>query len=91
MSTVPIITFLSDQPTPLTFQELYSWVIWQFPQQIEGNWLCGAVKSPLPKTEWLPATINHKEQRTRVYAHLSKTFTTPEEAANYITASPKAQ
>ncbi len=89
MSTEIAIAFLSDQPTLLTFQELYSWVIWQFPQQLSEDWLHGAVKSSLPQTEWLPAAINHKEQRTRVYAHLSKTFTTPEEAANYLTIAPK--
>ena len=78
------ISFLSDKPTPLTFAELYSWIIWQFPQKLDENWLCGAIKPPIPKTEWLPATINHKEKRALIYAHLSKTFATPQEAANCV-------
>ena len=40
------INILLEQPTELTFTELTTWVIWQYPHQIEKG-LCGAVCPPV--------------------------------------------
>ena len=73
----------SDQPTSLTFAQLYEWVIWQFPQQ-HADGLSGAVRPPLPEANWYPALIYPKEKRAQVYTHLDTSYGTPEEAAERI-------
>ena len=77
------IEFDQNQPTTLTFKQLYQWVIWQFPHPVE-NGLTGAVHPPEPDTNWVPAVIFPKQKRVRVYAHLDSSHATPEEAAECI-------
>jgi hypothetical protein len=72
-----------EQPTSLTFDELYEWVIWQFPQQKKGG-LSGAVRPPLFGASWYPALIHPKEKRIQVYGHLDTSYSTPEEASKRI-------
>ena len=82
------ISLHSEQPTPLTFDELYDWVIWQFPQQKKES-LSGAVHPPLSEAGWYPALIYPKEKRVQVYAHLNTLYKTPEEAAKRISKEKK--
>jgi len=70
-------------PTILSFDQLYSWVIWQFSQHIEGG-LSGAVRPPIPDTGWYPALIEPKEKRVQIYGHLDTSYSTPEEAAKKV-------
>ena len=39
------ITLSKKHPTKLTYDDLYTWVIWQFPK-LKGDGLCGAVRPP---------------------------------------------
>ena len=73
----------SKQPTSLTFNQLYEWVIWQFPEQKEDA-LSGAVRPPILDATWYPALIYPKEKRVQVYSHLDTSCSTPEEAAKRI-------
>ena len=77
------IEFDQDQPTTLTFEQLYQWVIWQFPHPVQDG-LSGAVRPPEPDTGWVPALIFPKQKRVRVYAHLDSFHATPEEAAECV-------
>jgi hypothetical protein len=69
------------QATELTFHDLATWVIWQFPRK-KGGGLCGAVRPPIPQHGWYPAIILPKEKRVQVLAHLHATYPTPEEAGD---------
>lgn len=54
--TVAGVSLSSEIPTRLTYGELYSWVIWQYPRPQNGG-LCGAVHPPTPQHGWIPAII----------------------------------
>ena len=73
------------QPTTFSFAQLYDWVIWQYPQQIEQG-LTGAVRPPLAHENWYPAIIEPKKKRVQVYGHLDTLYNTPEEAAKQVSA-----
>jgi len=75
----------SDRPTDLTFAELYTWVIWQFPRP-KGAGLCGAVRPPIANHSWLPALIKSRDRRVVVYGHLEQEFATPAQAADWLEA-----
>lgn len=77
------VTFADGQPTTLTFRDLYTWTIWQFPRKVNGG-LCGAVRPPIAEHEWYPAVVQFKEEKVQVYAHLNQTFPTPENAAEQL-------
>ena len=77
------IEFSQNKPTELTFQELYSWVIWQFPR-LHGKALHGAVHPPQARHGWLPALIEPDRARVAVFAHLDERFATPEAAAEAL-------
>jgi hypothetical protein len=77
------IEFEQEQPTTLSFKQLYQWVIWQFPHPMQ-NGLSGAVRPPEADANWVPAVIFPKQKRVQVYAHLDSSHATPEEAAEYI-------
>lgn len=79
-----------DQPTEVTFDDLGSWVLWQFPR-LRGGWLCGAAQPADPNFgEWIPARIQPHQQRVFLYAHCALTLSTPEEAAEWIANHPNA-
>lgn len=80
---VDSITIRLDQPTELTFSELHTWVIWQYPRQIDKG-LCGAVRSPVPEDGWYPAVIRLKEKVVQVHGHLDKKFGSPNAAADWV-------
>lgn len=77
-----------SQSTIATFDELYKWVIWQFPleqAEINGNlgWY-GAVHPPLANHGWYPALIEPQTLHVHLYAHLEQTFPSPETAAEFM-------
>jgi len=77
------INLSKQQPTKLTFQKLYTWVIWQFPIP-KGDGLYGAVHPPIPEHGWYPAVILVEEKCVNVFAHLNRRFSTPETASEFF-------
>ena len=71
------------KPTVLTFRQLYTWVIWQFPQ-VKNNHLCGAVRPPIADHGWYAALIDTNRQVVHLFAHIDQLFDSPEEAAAYL-------
>lgn len=82
-TTIDKIEFSQEAPTELSFQELYDWVIWQFPR-LHGKALHGAVHPPVARHGWLPAIIEPQKKRVSVYAHLEARYATPEAAADAL-------
>ncbi len=80
VADIPIKT---DRPTELTFADLYTWVIWQYPRR-KGTGLCGAVRPPLANHSWFPALIKHHDQRVEVHGHMEREFSTPYDAAVWL-------
>jgi hypothetical protein len=78
----------STQPTPLSFEQLYDWVIWQYCQQTADG-LSGAVRPPIPGASWYPAVIHPKEKRAQIYGHLDSFYDTPEKAAAQISITTR--
>lgn len=85
---VDTIMIKLDQPTELTFSELHTWVIWQFPRQVKKG-LCGAVRPPIPDHGWYPAVIHLKEKIVQVHGHLDQKFISPNDAADWVAESLK--
>jgi hypothetical protein len=83
------IELQTDGPTTLTFQQLFQWVIWQYPLTRQKGF-CGAVRPPETDQEWIPAIIQSDNQLVDVYAHVGETFSTPETAVEYFSARKKA-
>lgn len=77
-----------DQPTELTFADLHTWVIWQYPRQI-GKGLCGAVRPPVPEHGWLPAVIRLKEKVVQIHGHIDQSFDSPNAAADWVAETLK--
>lgn len=76
------VSLANDQPTQLSFADLATWVIWQFPGRRQSqSGLCGAVHPSLAKHGWYPALIFPKEKYALVYGHLGARHATPEEAS----------
>ncbi len=73
----------ADCPTTLSFTDLYSWVIWQFPRPAAGG-VCGAVRPPGEGYSWYPAVIETRRAKVQVFAHLEQSYATPEAAAEYL-------
>jgi hypothetical protein len=80
---IDTIAVASDRPTELTFDQLYTWVIWQFPRR-KGPGLCGAVRPPLEAHSWLPAIVQPQKRLALVHAHLDEEFESPESAAEWL-------
>lgn len=74
----------ADRPTRLSFTDLHTWVIWQFPHPIGKAQLCGAVKPPIPEHPWFAAIIHHQTSKVQVYGHLTEAFESPEAAAEFF-------
>lgn len=81
--TLTGVALSKSHPTKLTFDELYTWVIWQFPRSKQKG-LCGAVHPPIPEHGWYPAIIFVKEKCVEVYAHHEMLYPTPESAAEHF-------
>ena len=82
---VATVVLRTDRPTELTFAELHSWVIWQFPRPKAAG-LCGAVRPPIANHSWLPALIKSRDQTVLVYGHLRQEFASPAQAADWLEA-----
>lgn len=88
VKTVEALQFDSEKPTDVSFADLYTWVIWQFPRK-QTSGLYGAVHPPIAEHGWLPAVIYPKKQQISIHAYLKETFSTPEEAASYLQRANK--
>jgi hypothetical protein len=84
---VESIEFRADGPTELTLDDLYTWVVWQFPRPRQSG-LCGAVRPPIANHTWMPAVINRHDKRVFVHGHLNHEFATPAAAAEWLNDQP---
>lgn len=82
------IELRSDKPTNVAMHRLFGWVIWQFPRLQEKGYQ-GAVRPPAAEQEWIPAIIRADESRVMVYGNAGKSYSTPEEAAEYFNKNRK--
>jgi hypothetical protein len=76
-----------DGPTELSLEDLYTWVVWQFPRPRRSG-LCGAVRPPIPNHGWFPALISRRDQGVSVFAHVEQEFATPDQAAAWLENQP---
>jgi hypothetical protein len=79
------VAIRTDRPTELTFGDLYTWVIWQYPRP-RGSAMCGAVRPPIAKHTWYPALLSSRDNRILLFGHLSQEFGKPSEAADWLEA-----
>lgn len=77
------ITFNPGEPTSVSVERLFSWVIWQFPRARPGGF-SGAVHPPDPAHGWYPAIVDMATGQVLVYGHVVESFPTPELAAKHI-------
>lgn len=77
------IIFDTAQPTTLTREALFNWVIWQFPRVRQGKH-SGAIRPSLPGHGWYPALLDPECREIVVYAHVKEAFPSPEAAARYL-------
>ena len=84
------ITLNKNKPTQLTYDDLFDWVIWQFPKIQEGGGLCGAVRLSIPDHQWYPAIIYLKEKKVVVYGHVADQFPSPETASDHFYQNGKS-
>ncbi len=77
------IKLRTDRPTNVKLDDLYGWVIWQFPRPQKAGY-CGAVRPPSAEHKWFPALILTEKNRVQVYGNLDKQYSTPERAVNYF-------
>ncbi|MGD8807659.1 MAG: hypothetical protein PVH65_17545 [Chloroflexota bacterium] len=85
--TVESLELRLDGPTELSLDDLYTWVVWQFPRPRRSG-LCGAVRPPIANHTWFPALISRRDQRVSVYGHVNQDFATPAEAAAWLENQP---
>jgi len=80
------IILRKDRPTEVTIDDLFDWVIWQFPRQLSGG-LCGAVHPPIAGHTWYPAVIGYLDNKIQIYGHTDHEFDSPDDAANWLVTS----
>ena len=73
----------TDRPTTVNVEDLFGWVIWQFPRVQKAGY-CGAVHPPSDEHAWIPALIQPDKDRIKVYWNVNQTYATPEEAADVL-------
>jgi len=81
--TIANLRIKEDSPTDLSFDDLYRWIIWQFPRK-RGKWLCGAIRPPIANHCWLPALINPSDNIVQVHGHTDQKFDSPDEALSWL-------
>lgn len=86
LRTIATVDLNNKKPTELSFDDLYTWVIWQFPRK-RGSWLCGAVRPPIANHGWLPALIKQKENLVQVHGQVEQEFSTPNQALEWLISS----
>jgi hypothetical protein len=77
------IKFELEEPTVVTFERLFAWVVWQFPRSREGGH-SGAVHPPETQHGWYPAVIDVENGRVFIYGHVVERYPTPEAAAKHL-------
>jgi len=77
------LTLDPGAPTTLSFEELHTWVVWQFPRLRVGGY-SGAVHPPEVGHGWYPALIDATAGQVLVYANVSERFPSPEAAARHL-------
>lgn len=82
------VTFSRTAPTRVTFAEMFSWVIWQFPRPFRSG-LRGAVRPPVEGHGWYPAVIFPADKHAQVYGHVAEPFDSPEAAADSLGQADK--
>lgn len=82
------VVIFEDCPTDLSFEDLYTWVIWQFPRA-RGSWHCGAIRPPIANHGWLPALINPSEKSVQIQDHGQKLFKSPGEVLEWLVSAKK--
>lgn len=75
-----------DAPTNLSFAEIFTWIIWQFPRK-KGGGLLGAVRAPHSERGWMPAIVHAAEKRAEIHAHVTEVFESPEAAVEHLGSS----
>ena len=73
-----------EGPTTVTTQQLYAWVIWQFPKEANQSMASGAVCPPIEHAEWIPAKIDFNQDEILLYAHLEAYYSSPEAAHQFF-------
>ncbi|RMG93943.1 MAG: hypothetical protein D6706_14520 [Chloroflexi bacterium] len=77
------VQVLTNAPTELPLEKLYTWVIWQFPQPKSGG-LCAAVHPPIANYGWIPAIVHKNKKCIHLFGHLEETFASPEDALAHL-------
>ncbi|MFL7838151.1 MAG: hypothetical protein ACK2T4_00355 [Candidatus Promineifilaceae bacterium] len=77
------IKLRTDKPTNVAMDQLFGWVIWQFPQPQRRGYQ-GAVRPPEPEHAWIPAVIEIDNNRVRVYGNAGEMYPTPEKAVEFF-------
>ena len=75
------ISLSPQTPTALTFTQLATWVIWQYPIPKQSGY-CGAVTPSTEQQAWMPAIVHLNTQTVLIYA--TPTFPTPTAAADWV-------
>jgi hypothetical protein len=86
--TIDGITFDLAGPTAVPLEQLYTWVIWQFPRPRAGGY-SGAVHPAEPEHGWYPAVVDTTAGKVLVYANVKERFPTPEGAAKHLDQLPE--
>lgn len=74
----------ASAPTLVNLNQLYTWIIWQFPRPAKEDGYYGAVHPPRQNHTWYPAIIHTHKKSVQIYAHLDTQFRSPEEAVAHF-------
>ncbi len=77
------IQISQSEPTTVTFNEVFRWIVWQYPNKAESG-LCGAVHPPIPEYGWFPAIIKPREKTILIHGHTDTRYSSPEKAAKSL-------
>ena len=77
-----------DKPTEVTIEELFTWVIWQFPNGTQEA-AFGAVHPPEEGHGWFPVMINQSDNKISIFGNLENQFPSPEDVSTYFSEQKK--
>ncbi|HEY1409490.1 MAG TPA: hypothetical protein VF434_11135 [Promineifilum sp.] len=77
------IQLRASEPTVVPIEQLFNWVIWQFPR-IRTQGFTGAVHPSDAGHGWYPAFIDHEMRKVIIFAHVTEPFPNPEAAAKHL-------
>lgn len=87
--TIDTLLLSTELPTEVSFRQVYSWVLWQFPQTEKG-WFRGAVHPPIADYGWLPAFIDAQTKKVQIFAQIKEPLASPEEVKAFFERLPKS-